>query len=709
MNRSSFTIKTTALLSALLATALLVGCVSGGTETTTIEEDTPADAGVALAAQSGERSVLFYGNTNHRKLGSTTNVKVFEPLMPDDVLVSKDIMWVNIGKPYPGTTLLGYSSSDHSYTDLYVDSLYYVTDSGSPKRVSMKSWHDMETHTDNGGEELAHSSATGLTSPSYVEVNYLGTKRFLLATDGNDQKVLVCPTASGTETAIPFVDKTFLTVWYASYGEMASAAVIYDSVARQFQKMVPPTEACAACNDPGTELSYTNFTGLTMAAESTYKFLGDIGGTDTSALIVDGKLYMMDKSELTITEVTVTSSGTAVTLADLLSSTGKAAYKFSGDSIYYFYTSGDPLIGNIYRVNITTGALTQLTSGYGNILGDNAPNGIKAFTDDWVIYGSDNVLMAVEKSAMTATPTVLKENTKTSGVRYPFNFGIGGQYLYVTYSVDTTTGKTTYQACMFDAEGVSACNDDSFWVGVSAARQGKLNFTSSYPYTPYAFVRIDSTDNFGGGTIKAVDPTKPLDAGFAVGSVPNYNFNTFLHAYYYLNTTVDSDGYIVIYGKRDDNFIGDAFLINLRQANSVRNLTNEAAPSAALINSGAAHCHGRYCSVCHNFAGGKIYGDVIGSVAAPGYNVKLEFEDSSSVLARLGKGLGENFSVLHSDIKGEFTPVLVSASDSTTEIKRGDRLGHAGLSYSNCDYCHSRSGDVLRYNAPGPITTVDLP
>lgn len=696
---------TTLLLSAMVSASLLTGCISGGSETSNSSTGGDSTGGTALAPQEGMRSALFYGNTNHTQLASVTNVRVIDPATPNTVTVtSDDITTASIGRPQPSTTLVGYNTSNHSYTDLYVDSVYYVK-GGSPKRVSMTYWHDMDTHTDYSPEELAHSSASGLTAPSYKEVDYLGTKRILLAKDASGNNVLVCPTAGASEEPIPFNNKTFLTLSYDSYGAPYDGAVVYDTVEYKFQKMVPPSEACAACNDPGTPLTYLDYTGVTMTAQSTYKFLGDIAGTATAAVVVDGKLYIMDKANRTLTERTVMGSNTTVTLTDLLGATGKSVSKVSGDSAYFLYKESDQ--NNVYRVNFTTGTLTRLTSGYGDIVGTNAPTGINTFTDDWVIYGSDNVRMAVRKDAADATPIVLAENSKTSGIRYPFHFGIGSQYLYVTYNVDTTTGKTTYRACVFSADGSTACRDNSFWSNVVAARQGTLNFTSDYPYTPYAFVRVDDTDNFGGGTLKAVDPTKPLDDGFAMGKVSNYNFNTFLHAYYYHKTTVDTDGYIVIYGKHDDTFVGDAFLVNLRQANSVRNLTSEAAPSETVINGGKAHCHGRYCAVCHNFAGGKIYTNAAGTGSAIGYNIKLTFQDGSSVLARLGKGMGENFSVLYDAIKGEFTPSIVRVTDQS-EIKRGALLGHSGLSYSNCDYCHARPGDVPtgepgRYGAPGVI------
>ncbi len=39
------------------------------------------------------------------------------------------------------------------------------------------------------------------------------------------------------------------------------------------------------------------------------------------------------------------------------------------------------------------------------------------------------------------------------------------------------------------------------------------------------FVRVDNTDSFGGGTLKAIDPKYPLEDGLTMGTVPNYNFS----------------------------------------------------------------------------------------------------------------------------------------------------------------------------------------
>lgn len=692
--------RTAGLLLPFLATAMLAGCGSSGGDSSTASTPTTNTTATTsvVAAQTGQKSFLFYGNTNHKKLASVVNARVIDPANPTTVLASSDdIMATNIGRPQPSVTLVGYNPADNSYTDLYADTLYYVK-GGAPKRVSLKVEHDMTTHTDSTPTELPHSNETGLTSPAYSEVNYMGMQRILIAKNAAGKPVIICPWSDGTETSIPFDNKTFLTVHYAKYGEMTYGAIVYDTATFKFQRLQPPKSACAACGIDAVDAQYTDFAGLTLTAASKYAFLGDIPGTATSALIADGKLYIMDKAALTITEKAVTPTGTTTTLANLLGTSGKGTSKFVGDSAFYLYKGGDN-ITNIYRLNVTTGALTQLTKDHGT--SGTAPTKFMSATDGWVLYGTDGLILAVKKDADKASPTLLAENTKTSGIRYPFHFGIGAHYLYVTYSVNATTGKTTYQACVFDAGGSTSCRENSFWSNVTAARKGKLNFTSDYPYTPYAYVRVDDTDDFGGGTLKAVDPAKPLEDGFAMGSVPTYNFNTFLHSYYFHKTNIDTDGYLVIYGKRDDNFVGDAFLVNLLKADSVKNLTGEAAPATADINGGDLHCHGRYCSVCHNFAGGKIYGDAAGSVEAVGYNMKLEFADGSSKMCRLGKGKGENFSILHSDIKGEFTPVITTTTG--TEIKRAGKLGHAGLSFGNCDWCHARTGDTLRYGAPAVI------
>lgn len=693
--------KKPALLTALVMSMMLTGCGGGDSTSESTSNDTVIDDtsnGIALVPQASPvRGALFYGNTNHQKLGSLVNVSIFDPANLAVLEGSSDIMAATTTRPMPSTTLT-YNTADGTYSGLYVNSLYYM-ESGSPKRTPMviEHNHDADPMYDYVNE-LAHSNATGLTSPAYTEINYLGTQRFLIAKNSLGDRVLVCPTAGADEVPIPFpANKTLWTVTFPAYGQAYDGAVVFDSTTDTFQKLTPPIAGCATCGVDPVQETYTDFTksdgsALTLpaAANPIYFKVFDRGGTVNTVVVAEGKLYILDKSKLTIEEPSFASSGTAITLADLLTSTNKGAFKLSGDSLYFMYSDG-----NIYRVNLDTKVVTQLTDGMGSA--ETLPLRIHTFTDAQVIYGHDGLMLAVSKSASKASPLLLAENTETSGLRSPFTFGFGGHFLYVTYKLDTTTGNTTYNACVLDdSADVPSCKENSFWAGVSAAHSGKLNFNTEYPYTPYAYVRIDNTDNYGGGTIKAVVPTAPLDSGVALGSVPTYNFNTFLHASGYTTSTIDVDGYIVFYGKRDDNFVGDAFLLNLNKANSVVNLTKEAAPSADVISNSAAaaHCHGRYCAACHNFGGGKIYTDATGLTAAKGYNIKFKFKSGGEALARLGKGQGENFNILYSEINRTFTPVIVNATTGA-EVKT-TAPEHSGLAYSNCDYCHARPGTELQ-------------
>ena len=693
----------TKLTMAVLAASAIVGCGGGGgndnvSASTPVTPTAPVVTSKALAAQTGQQSFLFYGNVNPQKLGGVKNARIIDPANPGAVLTqSDDVMSANIGKPIPSTSLVGFNSADASYADLYVNSLYYVK-GGNPKVVALKMEHDMTTHSDSQPTETAHSSASGLTAPAYKTFNYLGTKVFLTAKDASAKSVIVFPSADATNTPENFDKKTLLSLQYPAYGQAPSGIVVFDASDYKFKVMVPSKAGCSACGEDAVAATFTTFTGVTLTAASTYTFIGDIPGTATSALVIDGKLYIMDKATKTITEKAVTPKSTTMTLLTLNGgATGHGSAKLSGSGAYYMNS------GNVYRVDVATGHLTQLTNGQGT--SGTLPTGIKTFTKDWVMYGGDGVLLAVKKNADKATPMLLAENDKTSGLRSPFDLGVGSDYMYTTYDLNKTTGVTTYKACVFNnTSGAKTCKDNSVWPGViSAARKGTLNFEAGYPYTPYAYVRIDDADNFGGGTIKAIDATKPLDDGFAVGKVDTYNFNTFIQATSgYLNQTVDTNGAIVIYGKNDESFAGDAFLLNLLKANSVTKLTNAAPPTVAEITGGPLHCHNRYCAACHAFSGGKIFGDKAGAVETTGYNVKFEFADGSSKLAKLGQGKGENFVLPYKDIKGEFTPVLVTA-DGNTEIKRAGKLGHAGLSYANCDYCH-RTAD-LKYGAPSVINT----
>ncbi len=59
-----------------------------------------------------------------------------------------------------------------------------------------------------------------------------------------------------------------------------------------------------------------------------------------------------------------------------------------------------------------------------------------------------------------------------------------------------------------------------------------------------------------------------------MGTVPNYNFQTFLTNSSYLEETIDSEGGVVFYAKNDTNYHVDSFYINLLKENSLKQLTN---------------------------------------------------------------------------------------------------------------------------------------
>ncbi|MCK4441710.1 MAG: hypothetical protein KAU90_06865, partial [Sulfurovaceae bacterium] len=186
----------------------------------------------------------------------------------------------------------------------------------------------------------------------------------------------------------------------------------------------------------------------------------------------------------------------------------------------------------------------------------------------------------------------------------------------------------------------------------------------------------------------------------------NFDFQTFINSSYD-NDMIDSDGNIVLYAKNDIDYRGDAFLMNLLKENSLVNLTNEASPQAnGVINAGRDHCHGRKCTVCHSFAGGKIYQDKAGTKSAHNHTIRFEFEDGSEpILAKVRKGSGENFNTpLESLLGKNFMPIVVD--ENNTAVVNSAGYNHRGLEYFNCNYCHGRNGD-LKYHAPNVITIED--
>jgi len=267
-----------------------------------------------------------------------------------------------------------------------------------------------------------------------------------------------------------------------------------------------------------------------------------------------------------------------------------------------------------------------------------------------------------------------------------------------------------FRACVLEGTKVE-CKDNSFWANVMIAEpNGTMDFDASYIYTPYKFVRVDNTDNYGGGTLKAVSAENPLEEGITLGTAPVYNFQTFVNSGY-KNEYVDEGGYVMLNAKHDLQYKGETFLANLDKAGSLLNITHEPVPSDEEINGGRSHCHGRYCATCHSFAGGKLYAswdpntkkykdlskDQLGK-----YTVRFRFADNTTLRAVIKKGQGENFNTPLENLVGKDFTAEVIKIDTGEVTNHSDELSHKGAEYFNCNYCHYRYGP--RNDAPGVIT-----
>jgi hypothetical protein len=459
---------------------------------------------------------------------------------------------------------------------------------------------------------------------------------------------------------LAFDNKKLLSVTYPEYGAAIDGYLVYDSSVKKVQKCDLTLFLCNDLLDAGSR-----------------DFKGDIPGTTFSAFLSQGKLYRLDKKDGASDEIPL---GQEI-------KKGHGTTSFNGGDFYFIATDG-----NLYRADLIQKRITKLTK-----TADEKLERIRAVTDNWIIAGSDTLLMALKKDGSSDKPVMLVENTKTKGYKY-VTLGIGDSFLYELYSLDPKTGDTSYRACIFK-DGVPECKADSFWAGVSAKTSGKLNLKSSYPYEPYAYIRVDDIDSFGGGTLKAIDPAHPFDDGITLGKAPNYNFQTFLSSYRYLHETIDSDGTLVLYAKNDTDFHVDAFSMNLLKENSLVQLTDT--DPAGFNKAPRDHCHGRHCMICHNLAGGKIYKDLNGSKSAYGYRIRLDFEDGTHLLADISKGKGENFSMPIKKITGNFKANVLDQNG--TVIHSSVRYYHEGRAYADCNYCHARNGQT-RFDAPGAIT-----
>ncbi len=638
--------RTPVLITAVTAAILLGGC-GGGSSDSNITPPEKTDGTVhRLTPQAGTDGYLFYGNTDHKSLDRVVNVKVIDPTNPQTPVVENDD--TDVGYAVVTTAVEGYDAATNTYTNLHKVSVAYVA-GDSPWTVPMAK--DAAARQ-RGNSAAGRISPAGRRGYSYQKINYLGSRQYLTARDANGSQILITPEMGPDDAPLPFENKTLLTLAYSSYGAPVDGYIVYDANASALQKC----DLAMACTD-------------LASATGAPKYLGDLGGTTLGVLVMDNTGYTLDKAD-----------GNLSKLAGLVlpPKVGHSTpYQLMGGSIFMFEN------GNISRYDIATQQTTSVTR-------DGKAEKFHGFTNDWVFFGSDGLIEAARKDGSTPEPIVLSETTATKGHKYITNYGVGDQYLYVTYRLDES-GLTHFKACIFEDENRRTCLDNSFWAAIVPAKNGSLNFDSSYPYTPYAFVRVDDTDYFGGGKLKAIDPAYAAEDGITMGEIANYNFQRFMQTSRYYDEIIDSNGSIVLYAKDDTTITENAFMMNLLKENSLVNLSNEA-PAGNLVNEGRDHCHGRYCMLCHSFAAGKIYQDRNGTKSAYGYNIRFVLENGTEKTARVGKGKGENFNIDPRNLGMPFTPVIIDADTNATtgsfpntEVHRADQL--------NCDFCHGRSGN----------------
>jgi len=632
---------------------LLIGCGGGSSDEYNYTPQEEKQTLYKMAPQEGTQNYLFYGETNPKSLGALNNVRIIGSDAPQKILIDNNDT-SDIRYPVSSTTMI-YNTTNNHYSNLYVKAVSYLS-GGKAYVVPMQKGSTPPVAIQN-------SSAGTLSDAGYTKIDYLGTTQYLVAHDDeNNETVLITPDMGPNDTPVHFENKKLLSVTYPSYGEAIDGYLVYDNDLRKVQKC----DLSMQCQTIDINVGSRDFEA-------------DVAGTTLSTFIDDNRLYTLDKATLEIKDINL-----SVNIAS-----GHGTTSFQGKSFYFI---GEDQ--NLYSVDVLSSKITKITP-----QADERLERIRGFTTDYVIFGSDTLLQAAKKDGSSSTPVTLVENTRTSGYKYVTNYGIGDVYLFVTYNLDTTTNDTQYQACVFDKEAKIECKENSFWAGATLKKEGERNFESSFTYTPYAYVRVDNTDNFGGGDLKAIDPAHPLDDGITMGSIASYNFQTFLTNSRYIDETIDGDGGVIFYAKNDENFHVDAFYFNLLKENSLVQLTNtDPLPD---VTQGRDHCHGRHCMICHNLGGGKIYTDIQGSRSAYGYRIRLDFEDGTQTLADVAKGKGENFSLPLKKFVGNFKANVIDQNGTVVNNSAG--YYHEGIQSADCNYCHARDGKT-RYDAPGVIS-----
>ena len=641
--------KKTGITAAFTLAFALFGCNGDSSHDNNSSNSSPLTTTIHhLKPQNSKDNYLFFGNTDHKSLDSLTNIKLFDPNTPATLLLQNGGAMM-VRYPVITTAFNQYDNDTRHYSGLHTQAVSYISDNRA---------YSVSLNSENNPIQSANSNATGILpegrSFRYKKINYLGTKEYLTAKDKLDNRLLITSDMNATDRALPFNNKTLLDLSYKMYGDSVNGYIVYDANSSTLQNCSTTMQECIDIIATDTEPIY----------------LGDIGGSTQAVVIINNSGYILDKAENSLEEL----KG-----LNLPKRSGHATpYALVGKSIIMIEN------GNVSRYDIET-------KSYNSISSDSKAEKFHGFTDEWVFFGSDGLIEAARKDGSTPNAILLSETTPTQGHKYITNFATTDSYLYVTYWLDQD-GQTHYKACIFKDEEDNRCIDDSYWSAIIPATDGELSFSSSYPYTPYAYIRIDETDNYGGGKLKAIDPSYPLEDGITLGVIENYNFQRFMQTSRYYDTLIESDGNIVLYAKDDATITENAFLVNLRVENSLLNLSNEKSAADVVIQ-GSEHCHGRYCMLCHSFAGGKIHEDNNGTKTALGYNIKFTLRDGTEKVARLGKGKGENFNLPISQIKQNFIPTIIEVNSSKNIGNTVNTYEHKA-NHINCNFCHGRRGNL---------------
>ncbi|MRI58136.1 MAG: hypothetical protein C6H99_01370 [Epsilonproteobacteria bacterium] len=617
----------------------------------------------AATQSTTPKTLLFYGFTDQSALGGIKNIRIIDPANPTQILYQNDDT-TDVRRPAITTTIDSYDPATHRYSGLKMKYVHFVSQ-GVPYKVDLTS----------SPNPIRTSNATLNTSRQlrYTDIEYLGTKQYLTAKTKDGKEVLITPEMGPGDTPLPFTGKSLVDVTYPSYGAAIDGYLVEDEENKKLQKCSLDMQRC-------TDI---------LTYDKSLRTVGNVQGSTKLILLVDGDTYAYDRATNQATKL-------AVVLPPRVGHT--TPYALNKDTLYYVKD------GNLYKYNLNEKQEVQISSGL-------KAARIRLFTDDMVIIADDDYIYAAKKDGSTPKAMLLSQMTETRGHKYDYRLaGTSKYYIYNTFALNPDTGKMLLRACLLEGTKVE-CKDDSFWANVMIAQpEGTMDFDASYYYTPYKFVRVDNTDNYGGGTLKAVSADNPLEDGITLGTAPIYNFQTFVNSGY-KNEFVNEGGYVMLNAKHDLKYKGETFLANLDQANSLINITNEPIPSDDEINGGRSHCHGRYCATCHSFAGGKLYAswdsnrskykdlskDQLGK-----YTVQFRFADNTTLRAVIKKGQGENFNTPLENLVGkDFTAEVVNIE--TGEVtNHSDELSHKGAEYFDCNYCHYRYGP--RNDAPGVIT-----